>query len=86
MITRHSLAKLMYFGFIICRLSMQIAGVHVSLYQAISEQRIKDKKIMEILFLTIIQALSDSRFWLGPLLLICVSVIAIREVIDAVQD
>ena len=41
---------------------------------------------MEILFLTIIQALSDSRFWLGPLLLICVSVIAIREVIDAVQD
>lgn len=31
---------------------------------------------MENIFLNIVQSLSDSRFWLGPLILFCVSIIA----------
>jgi hypothetical protein len=31
---------------------------------------------MESLFLNIIQSLSDSRFWLGPLILFCITIIA----------
>ena len=40
---------------------------------------------MEI-FLNFIQAISDSRFWLGPLLVICVYVMLAWEIITTVQD
>ena len=32
------------------------------------------------IFLTTIQAISDSRFWLMPLLLVCIIVMIIKEV------
>jgi len=41
---------------------------------------------MEILFLNAIQAISDSRFWLGPLLVVCVYVMLAWEIITIVQD
>ncbi len=40
---------------------------------------------MEI-FLNIIQALSDSRFWLLPILLICTVVISAVEIITIAQE
>ena len=40
---------------------------------------------MEI-FLNFIQAISDSRYWLGPLLVICVYVALAWEIITTVQD
>lgn len=40
---------------------------------------------MEI-FLNIIQALSDSRFWLMPILLICTVVISAVEIIDIARE
>jgi hypothetical protein len=41
---------------------------------------------MEMLFLNFIQAISDSRYWLGPLLVICVYVMLAREVKDVFKD
>jgi hypothetical protein len=41
---------------------------------------------METLFLNFIQAINDSRFWLGPLLLIVVCVMLAWEIITTVQD
>lgn len=40
---------------------------------------------MEI-FLNAIQAISDSRYWLGSLLVICVYVMLVAEIISIVQD
>ena len=41
---------------------------------------------MEKTFLNIIQWINDNRLWLGPLLLICVSVITIKEIKKAITD
>ena len=41
---------------------------------------------MEYFFLNFIQAISDSRYWLGPLLVICVYVMLAREVKDVFKD
>lgn len=41
---------------------------------------------MEEMFLNIITAINDSRYWLGPLLVVCVSVMAIVEIIGVMQD
>lgn len=38
---------------------------------------------MENLFLNMVQNLSDSRFWLGPLILFCISVIAGATALEA---
>lgn len=39
--------------------------------------------MIENIFLNIIQSISDSRFWLGPLILFCVSVIAGATALEA---
>ena len=41
---------------------------------------------MEIFFLNVIAAISDSRYWLGPLLVICVCVILFAELIGIAQE
>ena len=41
---------------------------------------------METFFLNMIQAINDSRYWLGPLLLIVVCVMLAWEIITTVQD
>ena len=41
---------------------------------------------METLFLNVIAAISDSRYWLGPLLVICVYVMLAQEVKDVFKD
>jgi hypothetical protein len=41
---------------------------------------------METLFLNFVQAINDSRFWLGPLLVVCVFVLVRREIITTVRD
>ena len=40
---------------------------------------------MEVIFLNIVQAVSDSRFWLMPLLVGCVFVCCVVEVFRGVQ-
>lgn len=40
---------------------------------------------METLFLDIVNGISDSRFWLGPLVFFCVFVILILEIFEIVQ-
>ena len=40
---------------------------------------------MEV-FLNVIQALSDSRFWLMPLILFCVIVMLVVEITTAIQE
>jgi hypothetical protein len=41
---------------------------------------------MEYFFLNMIAAISDSRYWLGPLLVICAYVMLAREVKDVFKD
>ena len=41
---------------------------------------------MEIFFLNVIAAISDSRYWLGPLLVICVCVMLFAEMISIAQE
>jgi hypothetical protein len=41
---------------------------------------------METIFLNFIQAINDSRYWLGPLLVICISAMLVWEIIDTVRD
>jgi len=41
---------------------------------------------METLFLNFVQAINDSRYWLGPLLVICVFAMMAWEIITTVQD
>ena len=40
---------------------------------------------MEI-FLNVIQAISDSRFWLGPVLVVCVLVLIACEIKEVFKD
>ena len=42
--------------------------------------------MIEIYFLNFIQAISDSRYWLGPVLVICVYVMLAWGIITTVQD
>ena len=42
--------------------------------------------MIEIFFLNMIAAISDSRFWLGPLLLIVICVMLICEAIGIAQE
>ena len=41
---------------------------------------------MEALFLNMINAVSESRCWLGPIILICVLVMVVSQIINIVQD
>ena len=41
---------------------------------------------MEIYFLNVIAVINDSRFWLGPLLVICIFAMLAWEIINTVQD
>ena len=47
--------------------------------------RVVYKTMIEI-FLNTIRVISDSRYWLGPLLAICVYVVVAWEIIITVQD
>ena len=40
---------------------------------------------MEI-FLNIVQAISDSRYWLGPALVVCILVLIISEIKEVFKD
>lgn len=42
--------------------------------------------MFETIFLNAVQAISDSRFWLGPILLICIYVLVALEVFEIVQE
>ena len=41
---------------------------------------------METIFLNIIEAISGSRFWLGPLLLVCIGIILANELVGVFAD
>ena len=41
---------------------------------------------MEEIFLNFISAINDSRYWLGPLLAICIYIILAWQIITTVQD
>ena len=40
---------------------------------------------MEGIFLNVVQWINDNRLWLGPLLLICIWTIGIREMIKTIK-
>lgn len=42
--------------------------------------------MIETIFLNAVQAISDSRFWLMPLLLMCVVVMIAVEVFEIIQE
>ena len=42
--------------------------------------------MIEIFFLNFIQAISDSRFWLGPVLVVCVLILMGCEVKEVFKD
>ena len=42
--------------------------------------------IMESIFLNLIQSLSDSRFWLIPILLVCILVVVTGELFRVLKD
>lgn len=41
---------------------------------------------MEAMFLNVIGAISESRFWVMPMLLFCVTVILVAEIIRIAQE
>ena len=41
---------------------------------------------METLFLNFIQVINDSRFWLGPVLVVCILGLIISEIKDVFKD
>ena len=42
--------------------------------------------MIETLFLNFIQAISDSRFWLGSMLVVCILVLIISEIKEVFKD
>jgi hypothetical protein len=42
--------------------------------------------MIEIYFLNVIAAISDSRRWLGPVLVVCILVLIISEIKEVLKD